>query len=1371
MWGALVAKILSGSVVGYTTNDLAIQMLFRKRFGLGGIFLKTRDEFIENISKVVERDIINDRTLKPELESEKFKQALHNTVAAYLAKDLQNQIGEQIKIGDIPALDTSFEKLRQRLYQNLKIALAPIFQKLLSNIPINEALSEAQWKALSQKLIAEALKELEEKKTIRRLIRDLYEEISNEKAEAWLDKDLRKSITDAIKQITQKLPGLLSEHYKDDTAQIIDGLYKDLDLEKLIGSLSESLVEKNVAQLIGQQNTEAVSQELLQVLRTILKSEEGEKFLDIFSNYLIQTLEGEEKTIFELLSDDLRKRIEDFFKGQFPPILIKVIGWLYSRQRELEQLIDTTFSKNVDSKLKEWLLRVFIGSVSQRANAIGKITEIVERYRKEPEAVAKQLSEQVVHFLQSRSIGSIVKGLKDQKTALTLTKILRRNLLNALDNLDAQSLSFVFDTPLQRFVSAELMANFFRRNLRRLLDTELKEKFVFSPQLADSLYDSLESRLERAASRPIKGILSAEQIDKLSIEAESKLLDLIKRKSDKIAHFLSQHIPEEIEGKSWGVVVSSQQVSEFADFASDMIDKQLREGFEQRKQDRMATYLETLNEVPLLADDIAEILHKTLLSNLDTLLDGRIEMIIKNNLTDQSPNQIRDIVERFMGKELKPITRLGAFWGAIAGGGLAAMPNFQHWAAQSGVATAAYGVTGMATNWIALRMIFQPYTKKRIFHKIPVPFTPGVVIQNQPRFAQSMGNFVSDKLMNQEGLRKSFDKARLQIEQQIIALVCEDEYARIRFFIEKNQSQFAPQLTNKAYNLLEQKQPEVVKALLDAADNYRHYNLESIDTASLEEAIWRYLMRPRTGELITEALVGEINDFFAERPTLSEALPESLREILYRRIGKWADDELLKFVENLDSEKQLPKLLKPVRKQFGELMEKDINDFLSEAQRQEAQQYFGDYLASQLKSQSNQDALYDFLNQKLSEQISADTKISEVLNGTLLKLINQNFDFIIQKILETGTDWLKTERYELARQVYNKAFEEQKTVFLYKDTIEKTVLELCTKGVPEFLHKERESLSRLINGEINRMGEVKLGEVGVSVKTEFLKERISSLLGSERTEEAARDLAKALSNSIFDIPLKNFFQSGQVDVFEQLQLVLKQEFGIATQHLKMQYYSHKNHITEKPKKLLFQIIDRLIQESDTMRLDRILPPSQIQRTTDKVFRSLLSSDAFEWQSRRLIGTLFTNLKSQPLERIIDWNLMKTDLDSLIRNTLTNTANRQFITDSVSTLIERNATGIFQDIQPQTKDYIAYTLSAAALASLDQRLPEIISAINIRGLVVYEIEKMSPESIEALFYSFAKKYFDKLIQYGFGFGMAFGLAMDLSLGWLLREFGS
>jgi len=78
-----LAKVLAGSVVGYVTNDLAVQMLFRKRFGLGGIVLKTHTQFVENISRLVERDNVNHHTLSREFEHENFRKVVGEAVTDF----------------------------------------------------------------------------------------------------------------------------------------------------------------------------------------------------------------------------------------------------------------------------------------------------------------------------------------------------------------------------------------------------------------------------------------------------------------------------------------------------------------------------------------------------------------------------------------------------------------------------------------------------------------------------------------------------------------------------------------------------------------------------------------------------------------------------------------------------------------------------------------------------------------------------------------------------------------------------------------------------------------------------------------------------------------------------------------------------------------------------------------------------------------------------------------------------------------------------------------------------------------------------------------------------------------------------------------
>ena len=63
-------------------------------------------------------------------------------------------------------------------------------------------------------------------------------------------------------------------------------------------------------------------------------------------------------------------------------------------------------------------------------------------------------------------------------------------------------------------------------------------------------------------------------------------------------------------------------------------------------------------------------------------------------------------------------------------------------------------IIGYITNDIAIRMLFRPHQAK-YFMGIHIPFTPGIIPKEKARIAESIGNAVSENLMNREVLEKS----------------------------------------------------------------------------------------------------------------------------------------------------------------------------------------------------------------------------------------------------------------------------------------------------------------------------------------------------------------------------------------------------------------------------------------------------------------------------------------------------------------------------------------------------------------------------------------------------------------------------------------
>lgn len=63
-------------------------------------------------------------------------------------------------------------------------------------------------------------------------------------------------------------------------------------------------------------------------------------------------------------------------------------------------------------------------------------------------------------------------------------------------------------------------------------------------------------------------------------------------------------------------------------------------------------------------------------------------------------------------------------------------------------------VIGLITNGIAIKMIFRPLYAKYLWG-IKIPFTPGIIPKEKGRIAKSIGNAISENLMNRETLEKT----------------------------------------------------------------------------------------------------------------------------------------------------------------------------------------------------------------------------------------------------------------------------------------------------------------------------------------------------------------------------------------------------------------------------------------------------------------------------------------------------------------------------------------------------------------------------------------------------------------------------------------
>lgn len=70
-------------------------------------------------------------------------------------------------------------------------------------------------------------------------------------------------------------------------------------------------------------------------------------------------------------------------------------------------------------------------------------------------------------------------------------------------------------------------------------------------------------------------------------------------------------------------------------------------------------------------------------------------------------------------------------------------------------------VIGYITNWLAIKMLFKPYTEKRI-GRFKLPFTPGLIPKERDRIAKSVGDTVGRHLVTGENMMEAMESQEMK---------------------------------------------------------------------------------------------------------------------------------------------------------------------------------------------------------------------------------------------------------------------------------------------------------------------------------------------------------------------------------------------------------------------------------------------------------------------------------------------------------------------------------------------------------------------------------------------------------------------------------
>lgn len=178
---------------------------------------------------------------------------------------------------------------------------------------------------------------------------------------------------------------------------------------------------------------------------------------------------------------------------------------------------------------------------------------------------------------------------------------------------------------------------------------------------------------------------------------------------------------------------------------------------------------------------------------------------------------------------------------------------------------------GYCTNWIAIKMLFKPYTEKRILG-FKVPFTPGLIPKERERIAKAMGEVIENYLLTDEVIINELTSEK--IEKTIIDFVCEKTsennkeqiVVKIESYIDEDKSLsnlLGEDIINQIKGLISYNEPKIKEAIIDL----------------LNDVEFSHKVKQVIGQVIAKKF-GALGSMFANTDSIYEQLVSSIQEQL-----------------------------------------------------------------------------------------------------------------------------------------------------------------------------------------------------------------------------------------------------------------------------------------------------------------------------------------------------------------------------------------------------------------------------------------------------------------------------------------------------------
>ncbi|WP_176127559.1 DUF445 family protein [Clostridium saccharobutylicum] len=1380
----LALQGISGGVSGYTTNKYAVNMLFKEYtpFKLGGVIKKKKEKFIDEISGLVERDIINSNTLREAVSKKEIVDQIEQITKTFLQDSLKKQFGSR-KISEIDGFFESTIKNKDFMNENLNKFLPLVLDNILENLNLSNILSQNQIERIIDEVHKLLTEEFEKNDILERYICDLYNENSGVTLSQIFKEEFKFKL---VKNITEIIINIIKEDiFKDEEEcrEVLNKACSSINLDVTLTKLQGLIGEYKISEFITGKEEEQLSLEIFTKVNEFINSQKGRESIGNLIDEIISIGRNSEFTIYEVLPNEMEDSLTNFIQTIVPKVMPYISEWIGSNKSSLDELIESAIDEaigNIDGSIKQVILSkvrsAFMDDISDKNNIVSKITDYVNKNVNDESY--NKLANSIIDYLRTKKINDILELLEKQNLldSRKLTEFIIKQFKLHGNKVLGMIIKSQFSKRVNEFVKLDLVKLFNEKLKSILFNSILVNKDKVINKLEEGIFLLITKKSNEIFNKNLAHLIDENQLTGIS-KGFSKLVNkFIKNSSNTYKKQVQELLSSEINNINLKEVVQSHK-TEILNTISQSLNKMYDRTLDKYKDYELKEVINLIPNKDELASKISKESHERLISALPSLLDGKIKKFVYGNLEKYNEDEICTLAQNFMGNQLKPLSVFGGVLGIIVGliYGAATYDSMNIVGTSNGIVNIlmSCGImagVGVITNVIALWMIFHPYKKVKVLSKIPFlrEFALGYIPAHKNEFAMGMARLIDEELLEKKAINKTFNSNKHRIQLSLMEVVSNNNYQIIVNFIrEKKQD-----LNKGIYNLISKycnNSAFLKKIALSIGNNKFDNIIKKSSVLNLEDKVTQFLKREYIETRLVNLVNNKINSNYQVKDMLSDELSSSL--------GNYIENQITMIIknraENLKKSNLLENIIANNSEIYNSTIKKSCREIFDDEFLINTKNSIKVYIENFIFNDSKK-YIDNFMKKFLEDKLDGNNTIGSIFNGKVKDIIDGNLLTLTNWSTDKLIAYLKENEYKISYSVKETISNELNffeklaySAFGGDKIVEDVVSIILNNKLPIMIKEESDKISNLIKVSLDntvypmetRTLTIKADEINTGLLFDNMFEQFSD---SSIFRSKINNSSDLMLDYFINSPIINYVEMCNMHTLELVHKKFYNEISLVQEDI----YNNINKVFNEDNNIISEFINdkflTALLNKTGKDLFNGIEYCEIEDIARDIFKLITSSVNTQKCIGILIEEFYDNkLSKKELKEFINIDILSKDIENSINIMFEqdkfNNENLQVIKEIIEEALNNHLNLISND----SKCYLVNEIIEAAIESTNHYILPMMQSINLKGITNKQINLMNPEEIHTLFKKVIGEFFMKLYLYGI-MGGVFGINLWLTI---------